>query len=259
GAGDRRRRARAWQAGRRRAPEAAAVARRAVAQRAHPRRVRRRRALSGPSARRSSAPFVSAVLSGRERALRCAATPMRITYPAQTAALPRSSQLLVVARAKAFAAADCAAALRRLLGGEAAAAALALAGRTTPGLLGSTASTLLAARSDHARQDGARQDGARQIAVGVIANAVAAHNCHARTDAVRRVVAAWAGSAPLGGDVLLLLEDRAHLLPAVNAVARALPSFTRKTSPRRRREGSVAVHCSDESGRPLLVPDRTAA
>src|SRR5262249_11604112 len=222
-------------------------------------RVHRRRALSGPSARRSSAPFVSAVLSGRERALPCAATPMRITYPAQTAALPRSSQLLVVARAKAFPAGDCAAAVGRLVGGEAAAAALAPAGRTPPGLLGSTASTLLAARSDHARQDGARQDGARQIAVGVLANAVAAHNCPARAEAVRKVVAAWAGSAPLGGDVLLLLEDRAHLLPAVNAVARALPSFTRKTSPRRRRGGSVAVHCSDERGRPLLVPARTAA
>ena len=184
---------------------------------------------------------------------------MRITYPAETAALPRSSQLLVVARAKAFAANGCAAALRRLLGGESAAAALALAGRTTPGLLGSTASTLLAGRGASARQDGARQDGARQIAVGVLADAVAAHNCPARAEAVRKVVASWAGSAPLGGDVLLLLEDRAHLLPGVNAVARALPSFTRKTSPRRRRDGSVAVHCCDENGRVLQVPDRAAA
>jgi probable aminopeptidase NPEPL1 len=174
---------------------------------------------------------------------------MRITYPAQTAGLPRSSQLLVVARAKAFAAADGAAALRRLLGGEAAAAALALAARTTPGLLGAAASTLLAGRGD----------AARQLGVGVLANAVAAHNCPARAEAVRKVVAAWAGSAPLGGDVLLLLEDGAHVLPAVVAVARALPSFTRKTSPRRRREGSVAVHCCDERGRPLRVPDRAAA
>ena len=174
--------------------------------------------------------------------------PMRITFKNATTRSSPSAPILVIGRASFFAGED-AAILTTALGAEAAKAVRALAQRTSPGLLGNMASTLLLGKEPP-----------REVAVGILADAVAEHNAPSRAEAVRKVVAAWAGAAARGGEILILLADEAHLLAAANAVGRALPRFSRKNLRRKEvREAAIAVQFLTEDGVLRPVPNQTLA
>lgn len=84
-----------------------------------------------------------------------------------------------------------------------------------PGLTGASATTLTGTKP-------------RRLIAAVLPEEISRHNSPSRAEAVRRLVK----SSGVGGKgksaVVLLLEDAAHMVPAVNAVGRALPLFSLK-------------------------------
>lgn len=114
---------------------------------------------------------------------------------------------------------------------------LELAREQKPGDLGTVASTLTGAAEP------------RKLLVGVLPDQGSRYNSPARAESVRRVVAgADLGSTGKAG-IILVLADAAHLLPAVNAVGRAFPEFTAKSSPASTL--AVQILAVDLKGRPL--------
>lgn len=65
----------------------------------------------------------------------------------------------------------------------------------------------------------------RKLAVGVLPDSVSRYNSPARAEAIRRVVAQSSTGTRGRAGLLLFLDDPDHLLPAANAVARALPLY----------------------------------
>lgn len=109
-----------------------------------------------------------------------------------------------------------------------------------PGDLGNVGSTLTGA------------EGPRRISLGVLPDQGSRYNSPARAEGVRKIVsAADLGNTGKAG-VILLLADPAHLLPSINAVARALPLFSGKSTPAPNLE--VQVLPLDLTGRPLPLP-----
>jgi probable aminopeptidase NPEPL1 len=79
------------------------------------------------------------------------------------------------------------------------------------------------------------------LRLGVLPNEVSRYNSAARADAIRNVVAT-AGLRSKGKcTVVLVLDEASHLLPAANAVGRALPLFSRKKDAPTRRVQMVAI------------------
>jgi probable aminopeptidase NPEPL1 len=106
--------------------------------------------------------------------------------------------------------------LSKLLGKADGRLALQISADVAPGLLGGLASTRTAA--------------GKRLTVAVLADKVSHHASAARAEAIRKVVAAADLAASSKNKVLLVLDAQEHLAAAVNAVGRALPSFTRKSA-----------------------------
>ena len=117
---------------------------------------------------------------------------------------------------------------------------LELAREQKPGDLGVVAATLTG---------GATSEGPRRLLVGVLPDHGSRYNSPARAESVRRVVAgADLGSAGKAG-IVLVLADRAHLLPAVNAVGRAIAVYTAKSSPASTL--ALQILAIDRAGQPI--------
>lgn len=116
--------------------------------------------------------------------------------------------------------------------------AMALGGEASPGLQGGTASS--------------RTAGGQRLTVAVLPDEVSRHNAPSRAEAIRRTVAA--AGLPRAGRcaVLLVLDDAAHVLAAVNAVGRALPTFSAKSG--QKPAGTLALACATANGAALPVP-----
>ncbi|MBL9077919.1 MAG: leucyl aminopeptidase family protein [Planctomycetes bacterium] len=163
---------------------------------------------------------------------------MRLTFPPPNRPLPAVDHLLVIAPNTTFGPrARGAAALRRRLGDEMATLALALGREAAPGLLGGTASS--------------RTANGKRLTTAALADSTSRHAAPSRAEAIRKVVAA--AGLPAGGSsaVLLVLDDAAHVLAAVNAVGRALPTFTQKSTAVK--PGQLAIACVHRNGTPLEV------
>jgi probable aminopeptidase NPEPL1 len=108
-------------------------------------------------------------------------------------------------------------------------------------------------------------DGLRWLHVAALPDRLSRYNSPARADSIRHVVA-QAGLGHKGKiAVLLLLEDPAHVLAAVNAVSRALPAYSVKSKEASPRVQVLAVDAhgrelpADKPTRQLVQLARTAA
>lgn len=118
--------------------------------------------------------------------------------------------------------------------------AIQLARDAVPGDLGATASTLTRGKPE-------------RLAVGVLPDKPSRYNSPARAESVRRVCAA-ANLARRGGTgVLLILDEPDHLLAGANAVARAMPLYSSKTS--RKSTARVKIGAIDHSGAAVAADD----
>ena len=160
-----------------------------------------------------------------------------ISFPATAkSALSKTRDLLVVAPARAVGKQDKW--LDRVLGRRKGNVVRKLAAETDPGPRGKVASTLDAETT--------------WIRFGTLPDEVSRYNSPARADAIRNVVAS-AGLAPKGKcTIVLMIEDTAHMLAAVNAIGRALPSFSRKADASTRK---VYLVVSGGEGNVLEVPE----
>jgi len=152
--------------------------------------------------------------------------------------------LLVVAPAGVFAAEG----FPELLPAPQQALLLELAREQKPGDLGVVAATLTGAQAAQAAPAAAVP---RKLFTGVLPDGGSRYNSPARAESVRRVVAgADLGTAGKAG-IVLVLTDAAHLLPAVNAVGRAIPVYTAKSSA----ASTLAVEllALDRSGQPIPI------
>lgn len=146
-----------------------------------------------------------------------------------------SRAVLVVATASTFAGDSFPA----LLPDAAQALLLDLARELKPGDLGAVAGTLTGLAEP------------RKVVAGALPDQVSRHNSPTRAESVRRVVAgADLGSTGKAG-IVLVVADAGHALAAVNAVGRAFPAYTGKSSP----ASSLAVEIAvvDRSGQPLAL------
>jgi probable aminopeptidase NPEPL1 len=166
---------------------------------------------------------------------------MELEFGKSATALRTAAHCLLVANKAAFGPRQrLAPALRKWLG-ERADAALALGDEAAPGLLGATATT--------------RIDGKHRLTVGALAEQVSRHADPARAEGVRKCVAAAGFAADQQNAVLLVLDDESHLLAAVNAVGKALPTFSRKSA--QKRGGTVTVLACRRDGTPVAIDAAT--
>ncbi|MBL8733951.1 MAG: leucyl aminopeptidase family protein [Planctomycetes bacterium] len=168
---------------------------------------------------------------------------MKLHFAAAPKVAAAADHLLVIAPAACFGPrSGLATVLRRHLGADDVALVMRLGAEATPGLLGGTATSL-------------RKNGKQRLTVAALADKTSRHASPARAEAIRRVVnsAGLAGSGDRG--VLLVLEHADHVLPAISHVARALPTFSRKS--KAKAEGTLHVACLHQKGGPL-APDAAA-
>lgn len=163
---------------------------------------------------------------------------MKLTFANDGRALATADHCLVVASKACFGPrARGAAALHKLLDKITAELAMQLGAEAAPGLLGGLATS--------------RIDSKKRLSVGALADTMSRHNSPARAEAIRRVTAG-AGLATSGKNaVLLILEDASHVVPAVNAIGRALPTFSQKSA--RPTPGTLTIVCALTNGTLLKV------
>ena len=90
------------------------------------------------------------------------------------------------------------------------------------------------------------------LVAGVLPDEVSRHNSPARADAIRHVVSNSGATKAKGKTgIVLVLDDAEHAVAAVNAVGRALPSYTSKTSGTK---GRVQIWLVDTEGNKIAAP-----
>ncbi len=114
---------------------------------------------------------------------------------------------------------------------------LALAAETKPGARGALASTL---GSDPT-----------WLHVGVLPDRLSRYNAPSRADSIRHVLESVRWGPKGKALVVLLLDDASHLLPAANAVARALPGYSARADASRLKVQIVAFGPDGQK----IVPD----
>jgi probable aminopeptidase NPEPL1 len=84
-----------------------------------------------------------------------------------------------------------------------------------------------------------------KVIVGVLPEACSRHNSPARPHSIASLLK---GRIPAAGEIaiILVLEEADHAVASTSAVARAIPSFTRKTSTAESRKVSIALIVDDE-------------
>lgn len=159
---------------------------------------------------------------------------MKFTFPRDARPLAAADHVLIIAAKAAFGPRKRTAALTNLLDKETAAIAAALGSEAGTGLLGGTATSLC---------------GKRRVTIGALKDEVSRHNTASRAESVRKVTAGAAlGNA--SNAVLLVLDDSSHLVAAVNAVGRALPTFSMKS---KKAGGSVAIVAATRDGKQIAI------
>ncbi|MCK6551157.1 leucyl aminopeptidase family protein [Myxococcota bacterium] len=124
--------------------------------------------------------------------------------------------------------------LRRLI--------LDLASDVKPGDHGNVGSTLTGAEP-------------RRLFAGVLPDKVSRYNAEARPEGIYKIVSGAGLARETRPAIILVLDDEAHQVAALNAVGRAFPLFTAKTDDKDKREQKIHVSVVDRSGRPIEVGD----
>jgi probable aminopeptidase NPEPL1 len=167
---------------------------------------------------------------------------MKFSFVADGKPLAAADHLLVVAPKTCFGPrAPARAALVEWLGGPLGALAQQLGHEATPGLLGGIATS--------------RTPAGKRLTVAALPDAPSRHTAPSRAEGIRKVTAAAGFGAAGRSAVLLVLDDEQHVLPAVNAVGRALPTYTAKSNAKT--GGTLAVACTLRNGKALPVPAAT--
>lgn len=167
---------------------------------------------------------------------------MKFTFGTDGRALATADHCLVIAPKACFGPrARGAAALPKLLGKPLAELAHQLGVEASPGQLGGLTTS--------------RTSTQKRLTVAALADTMSRHNSPARAEAIRKVTSA-AGLSPSGSNaVLLVLDAPSHVLPALNALGRALPTFTQKTGGKG--GGTLAVVCTLANGTLVAVDAAT--
>ncbi len=118
---------------------------------------------------------------------------------------------------------------------------VALAKGVSPGRMGSSDSTLTGV--------GKKPEA---VAVGVLPDSVSRHNSPSRAESIRRVVSSLAG-AKGKTSIILMLDEAEHALAAVNAVGRAYPTYSAKTSSGSKER--VQILAVDAKGTVIEIPE----
>jgi probable aminopeptidase NPEPL1 len=162
---------------------------------------------------------------------------MKFTFADQPKALLSAEHLLLLATKTSFGPrARAQGAFAKWLGKDLAALAQQLGGEASPGLLGGAASSLTPT--------------GHRLTVGVLPDTMSRHNSPSRAESIRKLVAGSGVGGSKMGAVLVVLDDRAHVLPAVNAIGRALPTFTAKSG--KQPERTLVIACTLADG--IAVP-----
>lgn len=178
---------------------------------------------------------------------------MKFLHDADKKSLAAADHLLVIAPKAAFGVRRRGAnALHEWLPDAVADLAQELGGEIAPGLLGGLATS--------------RTDAGTRLSVAALHDTPSRHTAPSRAEAIRKVVAAAGLDGGARNAVFVVLDDSDHALAAVNAIGRALPTFSRKSSART--GGSVAIRCVtrasaaaplDALGRTIVEQARNAA
>ncbi|MCC7381398.1 MAG: leucyl aminopeptidase family protein [Deltaproteobacteria bacterium] len=150
-----------------------------------------------------------------------------LRFPKDAAAVLRESKTVLIIAPKAAIGPKL---LPRVLDTELRNLLVDLAQDIKPGDLGALGSTLTS-RSP------------RRLLLGVLPEKVSRYNSEARPESIQRLVTAAGLTKDKSGKagIILVLGHKAHLLPALNAVARALPLFNRQGSEREPAEIAIAA------------------
>ena len=163
---------------------------------------------------------------------------MKISFAKDVVALLKGSDsLLVVAPQKTLRK------LPKVLGKNLDALTSKLAKTLSAGDLGATATTLT--NSPQAR-----------LTVGCLPDEVSRYNCKARPECIQRVVNAAKLSSKASNAVLFVLDEDAHALPAVNALARCFHMYSAKSGGKRSR-GGVRIAAVNSKGEAIKIPRST--
>jgi probable aminopeptidase NPEPL1 len=127
------------------------------------------------------------------------------------------------------------------LPGEARKILLELAKDTSPGDNGAVASSLVGGKP-------------ARIYAAVLPDEVSRYNSPARPEAISRAVQSSSIATKDKPAIALILDDAAHLLAALNAIGRALPLFSQKSSEDKASRLTVAAF--DAKGKPIPIPER---
>ena len=109
-----------------------------------------------------------------------------------------------------------------------------LAKDVSPGRRGGTASTM-------ARSPGSKGAGLRWLHAAVLPDEVSRHNSPSRAELIRAVLAGLDTGNTGKVAILLVLDEADHYLAAANAVSRAFPRYTTKSSPSKARVQLAAI------------------
>ena len=163
---------------------------------------------------------------------------MHITFPQDRKALLAADHLLVIAPKATFGPRQRdRGTFAKLLDKELAALVQQLGDEASPGLLGGAATSRTAA--------------GKRLTTGALADEVSRHAAPSRAEGIRRLVAGSGIGGSKNAAVLIVLEDADHALATVNAIGRALPTFTAKSAAKP--AGTLAVHCVLANGTAVAI------
>ena len=175
---------------------------------------------------------------------------MKFTYSKNVAALLKGADSLVVVAPKKSLAKFSKIKLPKIFGKKLEDLVRELARDLSPGDLGVSASTLTGTNP-------------RRLVVGCLPDTVSRYNCKARPECVQRVVAGAKLSTSKKNAVLFVLDDAAHALPVLNAMARPFPLFSLKSVSKgdslakaSAKSGTLQVLAVDKKGGVVTI-DRT--
>jgi probable aminopeptidase NPEPL1 len=94
------------------------------------------------------------------------------------------------------------------------------------------------------------------IEFATLPDSVSRYNAPSRCEAIRRATLTSAATADF---VVIVSEDPAHALPALNAVGRAFPMLNLKSTPRSKRNRRVRALVTDPHGKPIVPSQGVAA
>ncbi len=111
---------------------------------------------------------------------------------------------------------------------------------TPPGDCGATASSLVDGKPS-------------RVVVGVLPDEVSRYNTPTRAEAICRVVQSSSIASKDKPAIALFLDEPTHVLAALNAIGRALPLFSQKSS--HEETARLTVSIFDTHGKPIAIPE----